>query len=231
MNYIWQAVTEERRGGAALSDISFVPARNFSPYMEVNQDALNAAAVPDDGRIEVNPFIRFHDIFADFLRPGIHEFPEYRERLFDICMHFLLAADQRSGYDRRSVWVSLFCRDVADGVYDTEIADMFALLGKKGKNVIASGLVSLYKCGASLHLHGAVFRTFFPNRISYLKIQGERALLLYIPCKKTPENEAAALLCEAFFLPLDLKTDYYWERHFGILGVPETMRLGEMVLA
>jgi hypothetical protein len=230
MNYIWELVTAKRRGDTALSDISFVPAENFSPYMEVNPEELNKAAIPEDLRVEVNPFIRFHEIFAGFLRPELLDFPEFRERLFDILMHFLLSADKNGGYDRRSIQMLFIKRNISAGIYGHEIVQMFTLLNENGKNIIASSLITLYKCGVSMHLHGKTLRRLFPQMIPYLKTQGERALLLYIPCQKTPENEAAALLCQRFFLPSDLKTDYYWGRHFGIFDVPETIRLDETVL-
>jgi hypothetical protein len=229
MNYIWETVTVKRRGDTELSDISFVPAENFSPYMEVNFEELNNTALPDDLRIELNPFVRFNKIFGGFLRPELLDFPEFRERFFDILMHLLLAADKRSGYDRRRIWMLFMKRNIESGDCETEISEKFALLGEKEKNWLTNGLVSLYKCGISVYLHREIFRKFFPSMISYLKTQGKRVLLLYIPYKRTPEREAAAFLCQWFFLPEDLKTEYYWERHFGIFDIPETIRLDETV--
>jgi hypothetical protein len=230
MKYIWEATTSERLDGADISDVSFVPAQNFSPYMEVNSEYLNETRPRKDLRVEINPYVRFYDIFANYLDPAFSEFPEYRGALFDIVFHFLLATDRRSGHDRRSVRGLLIEDDISDGVFGDEIASLFGLLAERERAAIADGLISLYEHGLSVYLYEIVCRKMFPDMTSYLKTRGRKALLLYFGSSKTPQSEAAALLCQIFFLPADLPAEYYWEKHFGILGVSETMRLDDTVL-
>jgi hypothetical protein len=230
MKYIWEAVTKNRLGDSSLSDVSFVPARNFSPYMEVNFENLNETDIPSDLRIEVNPFIRFNSIFGSYMRPEFSEFSEYKDAVFDILMHLLLAADKKSGHDRRSIRRLLIVEDIQNGAFGNGIENDFALLDDEGREAIADGLISVYEHGISVYLHNAICKKLFPNMIPYLKIRGKRTLLLYLGCHKTPRGEAGVTLCQRLFLPEDLKTGIFWDKHFGIIGIPETMRLGETVL-
>jgi hypothetical protein len=231
MNYIWEAVTKERLAGAALSDVSFVPAQNFSPYMEVNAAYLNEARIAADLRVEVNPFVRFHEIFASYMEPAFTAFPAYRRALFDMLTHMLLYTDKKSGYDRLAVERLFVTADIRSGVYGKEVQEDFSRVGEAGWDAIADGLSILYKTGTpTLHLYIYVTRRLFPHMIPYLKVRGDRFLLVYLGRAKDAESEAASRLCETFFLPADLKVRYYFDKHFGIFGVDETMRLGETVL-
>jgi hypothetical protein len=229
MKYIWEVVTKDKLGDAALSDVSFVPARNFSPYMEVNFDNLNEMHVGDNLRIEVNPFVRFCEIFEGYLRPEFTEFEEYREALFDMLMHFLLATDKKSGHTDRSIRKLLIARNIRNGAMGRDIKNDFASVSDFERDAITDGLISLLDHGLSVYLHGKVCKRIFPNMISYLKIRGERVIFLYLGIPKTLRGEAAERLCQRLFLPADLKTDVYWDKHFSIIGIPETMRIDETV--
>ncbi|MDR1245681.1 MAG: hypothetical protein LBK57_01470 [Clostridiales Family XIII bacterium] len=230
MKYIWEAVTKNRLCGAMLSDVFFVPARNFSPYMEVNSENLNETCISGDLRIEVNPFIRFHGIFGSFMRPKLSEYDEYRNALFDIIMHFLLATDKKSGHNSRSILRLLISRDIRNGLFGREIGKDFALLDDKAADAIADGLIFLYEHGVSVHLHGEICKRLFENMISYMKVRGERTLLIYHGISATRYGAMIATLCRRLFLPANMKTEFYWDKHFGIIGIPETMKTGEMVL-
>jgi hypothetical protein len=230
MNYIWEAVTKKRLAGAELSDISFVPAQNFSPYTEVNTECLNESRIAADLRVEVNPFVRFNKIFASYMNPDFKEFPEYRAAIFDILMRLLLYTDKKSGYDRNDIERFFYKGVIAGGAYGEKIKAKFSRLAEEEKDAIADGLITLYRSGdVSIHLYCFVMRRLFPRMIPYLKIKGEMALLVYLGRAETEESEAAAVLCEDFFLPADLKVSYYFDRHFGIFGIDETMKLGETV--
>jgi hypothetical protein len=110
-----------------------------------------------------------------------------------------------------------------------DIGNDFASVGDFERDAITDGLISLLDHGFSVYLHGKVCKRIFPNMISYLKIRGERMIFLYLGKPKTPRGEAAERLCQRLFLPADLKTDVYWDKHFGIVGIPETMRIDETV--
>jgi hypothetical protein len=230
MNYIWEAVTKKRLCRAELSDVSFVPAQNFSPYMEVNTEFLNETRIADGLTVHVNPFVRFHEIFGYFHDSEFTEFPAYRAAVFDMLFHMLLYTDKKSGYDLRAVKRLFVKEDIEGDVYGKENRNLFALLSEEEKELITDGLLTLYDADVSLHLHGTVMKRLFPCMISYFKMQGERMLLIYLEAAKTEEVEAVAMLCEKFFLPADLKVKYYFDKHFGIFGIDETMKIGEMVL-
>jgi hypothetical protein len=163
------------------------------------------------------------------MRPEFTEFTEYRDTMFDMLMHLLLATDKKSGHDRRSIRRFSIARNIQNGGFGLDVKNDFAALSDFERDTIADGLIALRESGFSFHLYGEICKRIFPNMILYLKIREEKALLVYHGEPETPRREAVARLCREFLLPADLKTDFYWDRHFGIFDIPETIRLDETV--
>lgn len=55
-------------------------------------------------------------------------------------------------------------------------------------------------------------------------------LLVYLGVKETKEEQEKAAFLRELFLPMQEKVYYFYEHHFGIIGVEETMVMDEMVI-
>lgn len=112
MNYIWDLLVRAGRSGIKRSDIHFVPAKVYSPYMELSHADLNAAAVEQE--VEVNPYYRFYDIFRDLFDPNNAEDSELRETLFDLIIHFLAELDLMQGMNKREYQIRFTLREMQE---------------------------------------------------------------------------------------------------------------------
>jgi hypothetical protein len=58
----------------------------------------------------------------------------------------------------------------------------------------------------------------------------KKEILIYIGQKRTQELENKMDVLIDLFLHIDFKVFLYWQYHFGILGVEDTMKIENMVL-
>ena len=75
-----------------------------------------------------------------------------------------------------------------------------------------------------------VFKEVFLDSIVYLDRLKKRNIVLYVNYKKTKENRMKIKLLTELFIPLDYKVRTMWENHVGVIGVEETLKIGEMIV-
>lgn len=83
-------------------------------------------------------------------------------------------------------------------------------------------------CGSSIYLFREVMRCMFTEFLVYASNKAVRQVLVYVGVKEK-EGEMLEFL-EDMFLPINYQMFLFWELHFGIMDVVETMELYEMVL-
>ncbi|GCD08524.1 hypothetical protein [Clostridium tagluense] len=84
-------------------NINFIPAKIYSPYMEIAFTDLNTSSLPEDNTIEINPYYRFQNIFKELLDVNFNESKQLVETLFDIVIHFLAEIDFTKGLCKKRV--------------------------------------------------------------------------------------------------------------------------------
>ncbi|QOS80385.1 iron-dependent peroxidase [Paenibacillus sp. JNUCC31] len=221
MNYIWDLIIRAKRDGTDLRDVTFVPARVYSPYMELSQTNLNASGV--EGTVEVNPYYRFFDIFRDLFDINNEEQVELREALFDLVIHFLADMDLMQGMNKREYYIRFILKDMHSGVYGDRVRRRLELFGQEEQEVIACNMLRLYDTGEAVHLLRDTLVRMFPRSTLYANCEEKDELLLYIgQVERTEAKEKLELILE-LFLPVRFDTEIYWGHHFGILDVDYTM--------
>ncbi|MNG29336.1 hypothetical protein D3C84_1147480 [compost metagenome] len=73
-------------------------------------------------------------------------------------------------------------------------------------------------------------RKVFKRSTIYAICEEKDELILYVGQEETVESRGKVELILDLFLPVRFRTELYWSRHFGILGVEDTMRLDTMAL-
>ena len=91
-------------------------------------------------------------------------------------------------------------------------------------------MVRLYQCGSSVYLFKEAVLCIYPKAFIYTHNEGEREVLVYLEMKKTEEEQKRLEFLQGLFLSVDISMCLFWEHHFGIMGIDETMVLGEMVV-
>ncbi len=229
MNFAWEAMLAADRCGLQREEIRFVPGRNGSPYAEVILENLNSSRL-EQPVVEINPLYRFAAEFASVFDVNLTGLEKTREIFFDIFIHYISTLDLRTGLSRQEYYLRFLLEDILDNVYGEEMAEAIRHTKKDKLRPILRLIIRLYQCGGSIDLFRDVMRLMYPGSIVYINNEKARQVLIYIGIKETEaERNKICFLCDTF-LEVNYETLLFWEHHFGIIGVDNTMLLDEMVL-
>ena len=202
-------------------DIHFMPAKVYSPYMELSQEDLNAMTVGRD--VEVNPYYRFYDIFNGMFDINNTEDIELRNALFDIFIHFLADIDLMQGMNKREYYIRFVLRDIQDGRLGLSVKEHISLFNREEQETIAANVLRLYDTGEALYLLRDTVSRMFQRSTIYANSEEKDELLLYIGQKDTETAVNKLQLIMEIFLPIRYRAEVYWNDHFGIIDEDYTM--------
>ncbi|MBU3185964.1 hypothetical protein [Clostridium estertheticum] len=230
MNYIWDILLKADKQNILRENIKFVPAKVYSPYMEIAFEDLNANSLPSDNTIEINAYYRFQHIFGELLNVNFDESKELIETFFDIVIHFLAEIDLSQGLCKNEYYKKIIMKDIRNGSFGYELSENINEFNKKEIDYLLSGLITLYVTGESLHLFNKIIRKTFTNNIVYISNDHNKKLLIYLAKSKTQKLKRKIDVIINLFLPINMDVTIYWDKHFGIVGIDETMKLDGIVI-
>ena len=65
----------------------------------------------------------------------------------------------------------------------------------------------------------------FETGVLYKDRYRDRRYIFYVGKEKTSEKERLIQLAETLFLPLGYQVDVLWDKHFGLMGEKQTLRV------
>ncbi|MGN0330384.1 MAG: hypothetical protein ACI4D5_03995 [Kineothrix sp.] len=229
MNYAWEAALQADREGIPREKLVFVPLQDGSPYTEIGQEMINARQL-DRAEVGINPLYRFAGVFAEIFDRNTEGYEKTRELLFRIFMQYMVQLDLRQGLSRQEYALRFLFRDIQEGVYGERAAEVICGIEQGKRRRLLQLILKLYRCGSSLHLFREVMRCMYPDSLVYASNEEVQQLLIYVGAEETPEEAGRLAFLRDMFLPVSQQVYLFWERHFGIIDVEETMVLDEMVL-
>lgn len=229
MNYAWEAVLMAEKEKRGRNGLRFVEASIASPYMEVSVADLNLEC-PEDDRVEINPFYRLGDVFGQLFDKDVEELGKTREIFFDVCMHYIVQLDLREGLSKEDYYCSLIGEDIEKGRYGIAARENFGLFHKKERKEILRTYLSLLRTGDYTGGFRQIVNRLYPHAIIYENNERAYELLVYLGEGETEKERARAQFLKEMFLPIQEIVYFFYENHFGIIGVEETMVVGEMVV-
>lgn len=230
MNYIWDMAIKALRQDITPEAITFVHSKKCSPYMELAFEDINTALLEPDTVVEVNPYYRFCDIFKNFLDVNFREHEEIQTVFFDIITHYLLFIDRHQGLCKREYYGKFILNDIKNGVFGQAVQQNVEVFTLDERHIFLSGLISLNYTGASVHLLKLVIRQIFVNSIIYYRSEDTSEVLIYLGTAETAATRRKIDTILTFFLPLGFAYRLYWEKHFGIIGMDQTMGINNIVI-
>lgn len=113
------------------------------------------------------------------------------------------------------------------GYYGMKAKEIFATLTQAEQDLILRALKLQEQCdGRQLKFTLAV-KSLFPNSELYFY----KKFLLWLPEPKTEATLKKIELIKILFMEVgNTELELYFEKHFGVFGKPQTMRLDEMIL-
>jgi hypothetical protein len=228
MNYVWDLVIKAERSGISRDNICFVPAKVYSPYMELCTENLNNGLI--EKKVEVNPNYRFYEIFKDMFHLNNNEDEEIRYELFDILMHFLTEIDLNQGMNKREYYEKFILEDLENGIFGEEVKEKIRFFNLEEKYLIAQNILDLYTTGQTMYILKNIVKSIFKNSIIYSNTDEKEELIFYIGEEKNEVIEKKLNLLIILFLPIKYQLEIYYENHFGIIDIDETMRIDQIAL-
>lgn len=210
--------------------IRFQMAKEYSPYMELSLPYLNQDDMVDYMTIEVNPYYRFYEIFKNLYEPNITDFKQLRESLTNLIFHSLSQNDLLSGMTRMEYLKKLLYQDIDTSVYGDFYKKSILYFTRNERELILSGIIRQQQMGSSLDIFKNIASALISNIIIYHNNDNAHEILIFIGQKKNNELEGKMAFLIRMFLEIHYTVELYYEYHFGIIGVKETMVIDEMSL-
>ena len=234
MNFLWDIVLQAKEQGIEERELLFRQAREYSPFYEQSFPCINETTV-DSGVIELNLLYRFADMFQDILAPetlGLAEgeYQEFSAYFIDAALHAILYTDLRHGLTKRELYIRKILEELLDGEFWKEASENFRQIEHLKRNRLAALLLAQMETGSSLILFRRAVLVLYPDAMLYQIKEERKKLLLYLSCPKTEVGERIIQFVKDMFLPIRFELRVFWQYHFGIIGVDETMQLDGMAL-
>jgi len=230
MNYLWEIMLQAKAQGIEAKEIDFRPAKIYSPYMELSEMFLNKTVLEEPCTVELNPHYRFHSVFKDMFHPELKDYPDLRRGLFQLLIEELAQNDLKKGMTREEYYKKLLGRALKDGIYGAEAADAFALFEGEEREILLEGILTLYRVGDNLSLFRHVMCALISGCIVYNSNDQPYEILIYIGKKKSESLEKKVSFIISQFVGIRYHVDIYYEYHFGIIGIEDTMSIGEIAI-
>lgn len=230
MNFLWEVMLQAERQKIPKQNIRFQMAKEFSAYLEVSESYLNQKQLANHAVVEVNPYYRFYSIFKDMFYPDLTEFPQLRNSLTNLIFHQLAQNDQLSGMTKEEYHKKLLRRDFEQEIFGKRAKAAMNLFDKEEQEMLLSGLLQQYETGSSLDLFADIIKVLISNNIVYHSNQNSYEVLIYIGQKKEKKIVEKLDFLIHMFAEVTYHIEIYYEYHFGIIGMADTMIIDEITL-
>ena len=235
MRYLWEVLLEAKKEQIPEERLRFVHAPQGSGYMELslpclNQTWLGEEEQPEDINIEVNTYYRFYDIFCEMFPPDEAEFPSLRESLTNLCLHMLAQNDIRMGMTREDYHKRLLAKEILDGNFGEIAGNVFRSMSSKEQEILLGGWLNSFRTGSVLPVFLDMVHGLVADSIVYHSNAYPDEILIYTGWKRERNLEQRIRFLIDTFLDIRYRVEIFYEYHFGIIGVEETMRIGEIAI-
>lgn len=229
MNYVWEALLEAEKEKIGKGELRFVPAKEPSPYVEVSFAELNITEL-EDKRIEVNPLYRFSAVFEELFAPDNREYEKLREVFLDVFLHYVAETDLLSGMHKQEYYFWFLMKDLQQGAFGRNAAEAMGLFSQRERRLIVTSLLGLYRSGHYSEIFRHLIRELYENAIIYAGRDRADDIYLYVGRQETEEERKRICFLIDTFLPINEDVRVFYDRHFGILDIEETMQMDKILL-
>lgn len=229
MRYLWEVVLAAVQEGIPLNKLDFSHSSR-SAYIELGLECLNQTELGDIREISVNTYCRFYQIFKDIFEPEQREYPYLRKSLTNLMLHMLAENDARKGMTKEEYYKKMLLLDIDNRSFGEEVRQAFGLFQMEEQEKILSSWLRSYQSGSSLAIFMDMIRSLIEDSIVYCDNGGSNEILIYTRLKKSDCLERKIRFLIETFLEIQYQTEVFYEYHFGIIGIADTMILDEIAM-
>ena len=235
MRYLWEVLLAAREEGIREEKLRFVHTPSGSGYMEISLPCLNQTWVEEDDEtgnvsIGVNTYYRFYDIFHNMFPPDAAEFPALRESLTNLSLHMLAQNDIRKGLTKDDYHKRLLEKEILSEGFGAAARDVFQAMNRAEQETLLGGWLNSFRVGSALPIFLDMVHGLVADSIVYHSNERPNEVLIYTGLRKERNLEQRIRFLIDTFLDFRYHTEIFYEYHFGIIGVEETMRVGEIAI-
>jgi len=227
MNYIWDHAIKALHEGIDQDNIFYRYGRPFSPYMELSFVDMNETKPHLE--VEINPYYRYYSVFKELFEPNfvLTENEETIEIVHDTTIHHLKDIDVLMGMCRREYYIRFMIRDMHNGHFGSYVQQNIGALTLEEQKIVGNNLLSLFDTAECIHLLKDTVRRIFKNAYIFSNAEEKDEIVFFLRTEETDEKWAKIEVIKYLFLPFKCNILIYWEHIFGLMGVPEMMKMGE----
>ena len=221
MRYLWEVLLEAKEEGIPEERLRFYHDGGSSAYLEIAIPFINETELGEEREIAVNTYCRFYDIFRNLFQPELRT---------NVILHMLAGNDIRRGMTREEYYKKLLASDLDAGAFGEKAWKVFSSMGKEEKGILMSGWLRSCRTGSSLAIFIDLVHGLIEDSIVYHNNDRPDEILIYTRLKKTGELEERLGFLMEMFLDIRYRAEVFYEYHFGIIGVGETMQIGGIAI-
>lgn len=235
MRYLWEVLLAAEEEGITEEKLRFVHTPLGSGYMELSLPCLNQTWLGEDGQTEevnigVNTYYRFYDIFHGMFPPEPIDFPALRESLTNLSLHMLARNDLRMGMTREDYHKRLLAKEIMEGGFGGMAKGVFLSMNRTEQEKLLGGWLNSFRVGSALPIFLDMVYGLVADSIVYHSNECPDEVLVYTGLRKERNLEQRIQFLVDTFLDIRYHVEIFYEYHFGIIGVEETMQIDEIAI-
>jgi len=227
MNYIWEHAIIALQQGIDQDSIYYSFGRPFSPYMELSFVDINETKPLTE--VEINPYYRYYAVFKELLEPNLGENEEIIQAMLDTTTHHLKDIDVLMGMCRREYYIRFVIRDMHAGHFGHYIQRNIGVLTHEEQKIVSNNILTLFETAECIYLLKETIKKVFTNAYVFSNAEEKDEIVFFLRTNETDEKWAKIEVIKYLFLPFKCNILIYWEQIFGVLGVPEMTKMGEIL--
>lgn len=230
INKIWEPYLSLLQQDGDLSKLRYsVKGNHVSPYLELQAESIYGNGNYNDGQahLDVNPYVRFFNIFDPLLTPDDMGYEEFTKSLSDVLLHYLADLDIKMGMCRHDFYISLIVRDMEQGAFGG-LEDLQAFT-RMEKRETAGWLLQFYRTGEGPSILSRAVGELLPDCEVYIREGEEFVFYMRQPWDAFDNHKLKYLI--HLFLPLSCSCTVHWTKTYGVIGYEGTMPLEGFILA
>ncbi len=240
MRHLWEVLLAAEEEGIAEEKLRFVHTPTGSGYMELSLPCLNQTWLDEDEQAEggqtedisigVNTYYRFYDIFYNMFPPDAAEFPALRESLTNLSLHMLAQNDIRRGLTKEDYHKRLLAKEILAGGFGGMTKDVFLSMNRTEREKLLGGWLNSFRVGSALPVFLDMVHGLVADSIVYHSNECPDEVLVYTGLRKERNLEQRIQFLIDTFLDIRYHVEIFYEFHFGIIGVEETMQIDAIAI-
>ena len=179
---------------------------------------------------KINGFRRRNNIVKEE-KENISVLRNFKKNIENNAINYLRELDFVSGTTVIDVICEKISEDIKKGVLGIDLKKYFLFLSREEQEYVAlliyNEKINNVNCMKNFKLG---IKYFFIDSLIYRQKSEKNKIIVYINKPKNKVNVAKIKTLELLFLEFEMKLKVFWENHFGVVNVGETVKIDEIAV-